>query len=349
MNQMLRSTTHWTAGGGRANAVDREHYHRITEYDGTVINGKEAIEDNLVTSDGDYAAHTLRLNTGSAGFAMAGMIGAIEHPFDAGTSPITEKQFEAHCAMLADFHISYGIPVTRETCLTHAEVEPTLGVKQRGKWDLTRLPFKPGLRGAIPVGDYMRSRVKAYMGVAAPQPRQDNRPTLRRGDRGAFVLDLQVLLKSAGCFSGKQDGDFGRLTEAAVREFQAENDLTADGIVGANTWAALMRPKPMPKREVTTADLRERGSRTVKAADHGQSVVTFAGAAGAIGVGADALSTASGALGQAESALDRAQGVVLQFWPILLIAALCAALWYYFREIKAARVDDAVSGRNRGR
>src|SRR6056297_1984673 len=333
---MKRSISHWTGGGGRANETDRAHYHKITEYDGTVVDGTEAIEDNITTADGDYAAHTLGLNSGSGGFAMAGMRGAVEYPFDPGPSPINEQQFEAYCAMLADFHLSYDIPVTRETCLTHAEVEPTLGVKQRGKWDFTRLPFKPEMRGAIPIGDYMRSRVRAYMGVASPQPRQDNRPTLRRGDKGAFVLDLQVLLQSAGCFSGKRDGDFGRLTEAAVREFQAENGLAADGIVGPNTWAALMQPKAMPEREVTERDLRERGSRTVKAADNGQAVVGFAGAAGAIGVGADAISTASGAIGQAESALDRVQGVVMQFWPILLIAALCAAIWYYFREIKAA-------------
>jgi len=94
-----RSITHWTAGAGRASAVDKEHYHRITERDGTIVHGTEEIEDNIVTSDGDYAAHTRNLNTRSAGFAMAGMRGAQEIPFYAGDSPINRHQFEAHCKM----------------------------------------------------------------------------------------------------------------------------------------------------------------------------------------------------------------------------------------------------------
>ena len=70
---MKRVIAHWTAGAGRASAKDKAHYHRLVEYDGTVVAGAEAVEDNIVTSDGDYAAHTLRLNTGSIGVAMCGM------------------------------------------------------------------------------------------------------------------------------------------------------------------------------------------------------------------------------------------------------------------------------------
>jgi peptidoglycan hydrolase-like protein with peptidoglycan-binding domain len=44
------------------------------------------------------------------------------------------------------------------------------------------------------------------------------------------------------------DGVFGAETERAVRAFQTENDLTVDGIVGRNTWQALLngvgRPNP---------------------------------------------------------------------------------------------------------
>ena len=159
---MKRSITHWTAGGGRASSLDREHYHVLTEMDGTYVLGTEEIEDNMVTSDGDYAAHTLNLNTGSMGLAMCGMRGAVENPFLAGPSPINEVQFERHCAMVAEKHLEYGVAINEETCLTHAEVQPRLGVKQRGKWDLTRLPFKPELRGAFAVGDYMRERVRFY-------------------------------------------------------------------------------------------------------------------------------------------------------------------------------------------
>ena len=68
------------------------------------------------------------------------MLGAREAPFDAGSQRINEAQIEALAQLVANLCRRYGIPVTRATVLTHAEVQPTLGVRQRGKWDITWLP-----------------------------------------------------------------------------------------------------------------------------------------------------------------------------------------------------------------
>jgi len=57
--------------------------------------------------------------------------------------------------------------------------------------------------------------------------------TLKKGDKGKEVEDLQRYLKI------KVDGDFGPKTEDAVKKFQKEEGLTADGIVGAKTWSAM--------------------------------------------------------------------------------------------------------------
>lgn len=70
--------------------------------------------------------------------------------------------------------------------------------------------------------------------VADPAPR----PPLRLTARGVDVELLQVLLIEAG-FDTDIDGIFGRHTEAIVRDFQTDRGLTADGIVGPRTWAAL--------------------------------------------------------------------------------------------------------------
>jgi hypothetical protein len=68
---------------------------------------------------------------------------------------------------------------------------------------------------------------------------------LRKGAKGKVVELLQKLLVSQGykltwhkTRSGI-DGDFGRMTDRAVRRFQKDEGLVADGIVGKNTWAAL--------------------------------------------------------------------------------------------------------------
>lgn len=67
--------------------------------------------------------------------------------------------------------------------------------------------------------------------------------TLRLGDSGADVKYLQSLL------SLHVDGIFGPVTEDAVKNFQSENSLAPDGIVGSKTWAALGAEKP--RRHIT--------------------------------------------------------------------------------------------------
>jgi peptidoglycan hydrolase-like protein with peptidoglycan-binding domain len=37
------------------------------------------------------------------------------------------------------------------------------------------------------------------------------------------------------------DGIFGPKTEAAVRDFQSNENLVVDGVVGRNTWTTLLR------------------------------------------------------------------------------------------------------------
>ena len=63
--------------------------------------------------------------------------------------------------------------------------------------------------------------------------------TLRKGDRGTDVEELQRILNADPRYPTKVDGIFGSDTEASVRAFQADHGLTADGIVGAKTWAKL--------------------------------------------------------------------------------------------------------------
>ena len=65
------------------------------------------------------------------------------------------------------------------------------------------------------------------------------------------VFAAQVLLIRHGYACGghivngneQPDGEYGPATENAVRAFQRSKGLSADGVISADTWAALMGVK----------------------------------------------------------------------------------------------------------
>jgi len=160
---MQRIIVHWTAGAHKASGLDKAHYHILIEGDGNLVRGTHSIADNVNTADGDYAAHTLGCNSGSIGVSLCCMAGAVEHQFSSGSAPMTRQQWDRLMPVLADLCRRYGIPVTRETVLSHAEVQDTLGIKQRGKWDISRLSFDPSTIGAHAVGDRFRAATKVLL------------------------------------------------------------------------------------------------------------------------------------------------------------------------------------------
>lgn len=90
--------------------------------------------------------------------------------------------------------------------------------------------------------DAFRQRVTALIGgVEASVNTVAVTPTLRKGDNGSAVKELQNLLMKHGYSLPNYgaDGDFGNETFETVKAFQAVNGLVVDGVVGAKTWAAL--------------------------------------------------------------------------------------------------------------
>lgn len=62
---------------------------------------------------------------------------------------------------------------------------------------------------------------------------------LKQGSTGSLVRTVQTKLKRWGYYDGSVDGIYGSKTKKAVVYFQKKNGLTADGIVGKKTFAAL--------------------------------------------------------------------------------------------------------------
>lgn len=92
-----------------------------------------------------------------------------------------------------------------------------------------------------------------------PEPPPDGaKPVIGKGDTGPYVVELQGDLNTelAGCHL-VVDGDFGSLTDSAVRDYQASRGLDVDGIVGPDTWSALdthmppYEPPGMPPKFTT--------------------------------------------------------------------------------------------------
>lgn len=161
--RLERIIFHWTAGNHRASSLDRSHYHILIEADGKLVRGTPSIAANGIGGTGPRASHTLNANTGSIGVSLCCMAGAVENPFNAGKAPMTAVQWKTLADVLADLCRRYGIPVTPKTVLSHAEVEKNLGIKQRQKWDISRLAFDPSLVGAKACGDAMRAAVAAKL------------------------------------------------------------------------------------------------------------------------------------------------------------------------------------------
>ena len=79
-------------------------------------------------------------------------------------------------------------------------------------------------------------------------------PVVRRGSISTYVLIAQDDLNTLGYRTGGLDGIFGARTEEAVRNYQRSRGLTADGIVGCNTWRSLQEDVVGTGRTSTTLD-----------------------------------------------------------------------------------------------
>ena len=64
-------------------------------------------------------------------------------------------------------------------------------------------------------------------------------PLVKQGSKGVYVLIAQDGLNTLGYTTGGLDGVFGTKTKNAVIRYQRSRGLTADGIIGCNTWRSL--------------------------------------------------------------------------------------------------------------
>jgi peptidoglycan hydrolase-like protein with peptidoglycan-binding domain len=96
-------------------------------------------------------------------------------------------------------------------------------------------------RGMTPDGMVgMQTQNILEQNAPSPSP-STNSNLLQRGSTGEAVTELQNQLRQLGFLQANATGFYGPLTETAVRRFQRDRNLNADGIAGSSTQAAIER------------------------------------------------------------------------------------------------------------
>lgn len=81
---------------------------------------------------------------------------------------------------------------------------------------------------------------------------QTSKPTVwKKGSSDDEVVKIQKRLAELGYYNGSIDGDFGDVTDAAFRAFQAAAGLTVDGIAGSDRDVLYSDNAPSAKTETT--------------------------------------------------------------------------------------------------
>jgi len=142
--------------------------------------------------------------------------------------PWPEVQLDAYHRGVAAILKHLGLPAAN--CIGHKE------------WALPK-GRKPDPH-SLDMDEFRRNVAGFINGTAAPRPlipAKDplDRPTLRRSSTSNprfLVIEVQ---RKIGLSAELCTGNFGPLTEAAVRQFQREHGLVPDGIIGPRTWVTL--------------------------------------------------------------------------------------------------------------
>lgn len=105
----------------------------------------------------------------------------------------------------------------------------------------TELTLMPGSESAQPVDSQNKTvgaQSKAAGATAAMQPGAPAAAS-EVSTKTPTNEEIQKALQGAKLYTGKIDGDLGPRTKKAIKAFQEQNGLKADGKVGPKTWVKL--------------------------------------------------------------------------------------------------------------
>lgn len=154
---------HWTASTYDVTHSDLTHYNMVFDYQGNAYEGAARPEHqaNYNWKRKIGVSHTRNSNTGCVGLSVSAMHGASGWPkLDWGSYPLTWDGIDAMLEYTAELCEEFDIPVSPWSTLSHAEVEPTLGIPQKSKWDFMVLPGSTAPEDPVKIGNELRHRLK---------------------------------------------------------------------------------------------------------------------------------------------------------------------------------------------
>ena len=198
---------------------------------------KSGKNDNPKFAAGDYKyceslLTTLKDRTGITPFLYMSKSVARQFKWEVG------KHFPLWCAQY------------KKTPPTTYVTNPWTDTKGWGAWTGCKI-YQYSSKGRLPGYNASLDLDLAYMdsdewmewasgGMTPAEPIQEQeRPVLKRGSKNEYVRSWQIFLNLHGYDCGIADGIFGPKTEKAVKAWQRNHDLDADGIIGKKTWASL--------------------------------------------------------------------------------------------------------------
>jgi hypothetical protein len=178
---------------------------------------------------------------------MASSVGSVAHTFlsnlQAALPSTVRGLVYTDKAMLEDL----GDCTHWALFIAYYSSSPPAGVSPWKSWTFWQKSAGGGYGG----GDldyYNGTNPKAWFGGTTPTPTPganwteilvNELPTLQLNSSGADVRTAQGLLEARG-YTCAIDGAYGSATQTVVKKLQAAKKLTQDGVVGENTWAALL-------------------------------------------------------------------------------------------------------------
>lgn len=179
-------------------------YHFVIRKDGTVERGRP---------ESKIGSHCLNHNSYTIGINVVG---------DLEKNNPTQQQLESLYKLVADMCEKYKITPSSTTIVGHKD---KMSTTCPGKNMYSKIPT-------------VITKVKTLLGTKAVS--SNSMPTLKLGSKGESVKYLQNQLKKKG-YKLYTDtyGVFGEGTKKSVIQFQKDNKLDADGIVGPQTYSKL--------------------------------------------------------------------------------------------------------------